>query len=523
LKKSISEVAHDLPFGIQAATQREKRMILSRLNLKTRIYVLLATMIAIALSSGVSMLWYTHRMQGLLAGIIDRNLASFETAASLETALVNQKGFVTYYFLDGDANWLHQLGEYRQLFKARLEQALKLAQTGPQRAAIERIADEYAIYIDGKDRVIALYKDGRREEGATLHKTVRQQFFDIIALCEEFKLNHMEQIIRTQADNQATAVRLRIAAVATIIFQMVLVIGLGFIFLHQILIPVHRMLQAATKQGQPENSNNVVFALGQSVNHLIHDVDQTQQELEKSRENLLQAEKMALVGKLAAGMAHSIRNPFTSVKMRLFSLGRTLELDATQEEDFAVISQEIRHIDTIVQNFLEFSRPPKLVMQPVSPSAIVDTALQLLSHRLKSYAVELRVVRAATLPEVMADPEQLKEVLVNLIINACEEMKEGGAIEIEERLFGQRPHQFAVLSLSDSGPGIPVALKEKVFQPFFTTKDEGTGLGLSIAARIVAEHGGTLSLEDGPRGGATFIISLPVKESDYEYHSGHRR
>jgi signal transduction histidine kinase len=250
-------------------------------------------------------------------------------------------------------------------------------------------------------------------------------------------------------------------------------------------------------------------------------VDLAHHELERSRENLLQAEKMALVGKLAAGMAHSIRNPFTSVKMRLFSLNRTLELDATQEEDFAVISQEIRHIDTIVQNFLEFSRPPKLVMQSVSPSAIVDTALQLLSHRLKSYAVDVQVMRSAPLPNVMADPEQLKEVLVNLIINACEEMKEGGSITIEERLFGQQPHQFAVLSLSDSGPGIPSAFVGKVFQPFFTTKDEGTGLGLSIASRIVTEHGGTLTLEDGHTGGATFVITLPVKESDNEYHSGH--
>jgi signal transduction histidine kinase len=496
-------------------------MLWSRLSLKMRIYLLLATLITIALSSGVIMLWYTQRMQGLLAGIIDRNLAAFETAASLETALVNQKGFVTYYFLDGDANWLRQLGEYRQLFKARLEQALKLAQTSDQRAAINQIADEYAFYINGKDQVITLYKAGRREEGAELHKTVRQRFFDIIGLCENYKLDHLDQIRRTQADNQATAVHLRIVTVTTIFLQMVLVIGLGFIFIHQILSPVHQMLQLADKDCRPENSSNVVTALVHSVNHLIRDVDMAHHELERSRENLLQAEKMALVGKLAAGMAHSIRNPFTSVKMRLFSLNRTLELDATQEEDFAVISQEIRHIDTIVQNFLEFSRPPKLVMQSVSPSAIVDTALQLLSHRLKSYAVDVQVMRSAPLPNVMADPEQLKEVLVNLIINACEEMKEGGSIKIEERLFGQQPHQFAVLSLSDSGPGIPSAFVGKVFQPFFTTKDEGTGLGLSIASRIVTEHGGTLTLEDGHTGGATFVITLPVKESDNEYHSGH--
>ena len=110
-------------------------------------------------------------------------------------------------------------------------------------------------------------------------------------------------------------------------------------------------------------------------------------ELAKSREHLLQAEKMAMVGKLAAGMAHSIRNPFTSVKMRLFSMGRTLQMTLAQKEDFEVISEEIRHIDTIVQNFLEFSRPPKLVMQSISPSTVVDNTLQLLAHRLKSYEV----------------------------------------------------------------------------------------------------------------------------------------
>jgi signal transduction histidine kinase len=495
----------------------------SRLNLKTRIYLLLAALIGIALASGLAMLWYTQRMEGTLAGIVERNLAAFETAASLETSLVNQKGFVTYYFLDGDPNWLRQLGEYRQLFRENLEKARRLAQNANQAAAVGRIAEEYATYIESKDRVIALYKAGRRKEGATLHKTVRQQFFDIITLCDKFKLDHLKQIRQTRADNEATVVRLRIATVTTIFLQMILVIGLGFIFVHQILGPVHRMLQTAAKTGRPDKSANVVTALGQSINLLIQDVDQAHHELEKSRENLLQAEKMALVGKLAAGMAHSIRNPFTSVKMRLFSLNRTLELNAAQEEDFSVISQEIRHIDTIVQNFLEFSRPPKLMMQPVSPSAIVDNALQLLSHRLKSYAVEVQVTRPAPLPEVLGDPEQLKEVLVNLIINACEEMKEGGTITLEERLFGQQPHQFAVLSLSDSGPGVPADLKEKVFQPFFTTKDEGTGLGLSIASRIVDEHGGRLSLENGSAGGATFMITLPVpaKESNHEYHFGH--
>jgi signal transduction histidine kinase len=100
--------------------------------------------------------------------------------------------------------------------------------------------------------------------------------------------------------------------------------------------------------------------LSLSVRGLIEDVDTTHSELEKSREHLFHSEKMAMVGKLAAGMAHSIRNPFTSVKMRLFSLSRSSNLSDTQKDDIHVISEEIRHIDTIVQNFLEFSRPPQI-------------------------------------------------------------------------------------------------------------------------------------------------------------------
>ena len=254
---------------------------------------------------------------------------------------------------------------------------------------------------------------------------------------------------------------------------------------------------------------------------LLHDVDETQTQLEKSREHLLQAEKMALVGKLAAGMAHSIRNPFTSVKMRLFSLSRSLQLNETQQEDFDVISEEIRHIDTIVQNFLEFSRPPKLQMQSISPSTVVDATLQLLEHRLNSYDVAVAVHRKGHLPSVQGDPEQLKEVLVNIVVNACEAMVQGGAIVItEEKAYAPPLGKVAVIRIADNGPGISTSLQDKILQPFFTTKEEGTGLGLSIAARIIEEHDGWLDVTSIEGEGTTFIITLPTKEKDFESHTG---
>jgi signal transduction histidine kinase len=197
--------------------------------------------------------------------------------------------------------------------------------------------------------------------------------------------------------------------------------------------------------------------------------------------------------------------------MRLFSLDRTLALSETQRDDFKVISEEIDQIDTIVQNFLEFSRPPKLKMQQVSPSEVVDLVVQLLRHRLASNDVTISVERLRPLPEIQADPEQLKEVLVNLVVNACEAMSAGGAIRITEELQHIDARQQAVIRVQDQGPGVPETLKERIFQPFFTTKEEGTGLGLSIAARIIAEHGGWLSLDSREGRGTTFTISLPAE------------
>jgi signal transduction histidine kinase len=128
--------------------------------------------------------------------------------------------------------------------------------------------------------------------------------------------------------------------------------------------------------------------------------------------------------------------------------------------------------------------------------------------------VEVKLNRAHRLPEIWADPDQLKEVLVNLVLNACEVMVNGGVITIREEEKVEPPLGPAVvIRVSDTGPGIPESIRDKVFQPFFSTKEEGTGLGLSIATRIIEEHGGRLELESAQKQGATFNITLPIRDS----------
>ncbi|MCK4486190.1 MAG: MCP four helix bundle domain-containing protein [Desulfobacterales bacterium] len=491
-------------------------MMWNRISLRARLFLILAALVAITSAGGSVMMWHTYQTDSLLKGIIDKDLAALQAAESLDNALVNQKGFVSYYFLDGNPDWLKKLGEYRQSFKERLSEVRGLARTATDRKTIDQIASGYAEYIKNKDQVIALYMAGEREAGARLHWEVRSHFFKVLDLCEGYKDVHDRRINLTRMQIHTQAKQLRLIAGTTIWAAILLGVLLAFVLMRQVLNPLRRLALDGDGAGGAVASGDEVKAVSRRLHSLMEHVDQTKIQLERSQEHLLQSEKLALVGKLAAGMAHSIRNPLTSVKMRLFSMGRTMELSETQKDDFDVISEEIRHIDNIVQNFLEFSRPPKLKMQKVSPSDVVDMALQLLRHRLESYGADIKLERQRRLPEIAADPEQLKEVLVNLLVNACEAMGGGGRIVISEQEGIIEPlGSVVVIQVKDNGPGVPETIQDTLFEPFFSTKEEGTGLGLSIAARIVEDHGGWLNLRSHRGKGATFTITLPCKERQY--------
>ena len=481
------------------------------LTLRVKVMGMLGTLMVLVLLGGTVMIGYTYRIENLLMQVTEKELPAYHSAEALATSLVNQKGFVSYYFMDGEPDWLRQLGEYRQIFKGRLKEARLYSEDENERDLLDTITRENKKYVEAQDIVISHYEAGQREAGEALHHQARKVFFRILELCDYYKEFRKQKITDTRHANLALARRLRISAVSGVGVSLLLGTLLALFLMREILLPIRRLAREAGGSDQDGESKNVVQSLSLRVHDLMQDYNQTSVHLEESRAHLLQAEKMAMVGKLAAGMAHSIRNPFTSVQMRLFSLKRSLHMDPVQQEDFDVIAEEIRHIDTIVQNFLEFSRTPKMKIQIVSPSVIVDNTLQLLKHRLSSYDVTATLIRGEPLPEVKADPEQIKEVLVNIIINACEVMNAGGAITIREEVVGGPGGRSVVIRLSDDGPGMPAMVREKVFDPFFTTKEEGTGLGLSIVKRIIEEHGGGVGMTTQEGSGTTFTVTLPVK------------
>ena len=284
--------------------------------------------------------------------------------------------------------------------------------------------------------------------------------------------------------------------------------GLWFTISREVLRPLEQIRTEIRREEQGGSGLGQVAATMRELRDTVH---RTQAELDESNRNLRHVEKLAMVGKLAAGVAHSVRNPLTSVKLRLFSLERALPLTERQQEDFAVIGDAIRHVDGIVSNFLEFSRRPSIKLQRVSPSAVLDATLQLLENRLAVFPVSLSLHRNPAMPELHADPEQLREALLNILLNACEAMEYSGSLRVEELLSGSGDGAlFACIRVQDSGPGIPPEHLPDIFTPFFSTKEQGTGLGLPIAKSILEEHGGDIQVSSSPETGTVFTLLLPV-------------
>ncbi|MFH2064336.1 MAG: ATP-binding protein [Pseudomonadota bacterium] len=487
-----------------------------QLSLRKRILLLIASLAFINIFGSTITVWYAYKTQNLNSSMVDNDLTALIAAQHLETSLVMQKGLLTYYFMTDKTEWLDKLKTFHDAFQTLLNRAREVNLTAQGNTILNEIESRYIRFTFDRDRVIELYRKGNRQEGANQHWEVRDQFFKIYELTGRFKNIHEQTIADSSQSIRKASREMKIMAGAAVPCVILLSLILTYILFSHVLNPIQKLALEADLKEIPGGLENEIEALKGRVHHLIEDIGQTHAKLEESQEHLVQSKRLAMVGKLAAGVAHSVRNPLTSVKMRLFTLERSLRLTQEQKEDLDVISEEIRHIDTILRNFLEYARPPKLNFQSNSPSDVVDHTIQLLKHRMESYRIDISIDRRQKLPNVMLDSDQLKEVLVNLIINSCEAMGENGKITIVEDWIQEGPyHGRAVIRIQDNGPGIPPELKDKIFEPFFSTKEEGSGLGLSIAKRIVEEHGGELKTEsqDGP--GAVFTIIMPIKEYDH--------
>ena len=264
----------------------------------------------------------------------------------------------------------------------------------------------------------------------------------------------------------------------------------------------------------------------QQAEHLAERMRKVSRELHAARSEVLQSERLAAVGELAAGVAHEIRNPLTSVKLLLQHAIRQTAGPNLDESKVRLILDEIGRMETTIQGLLDFSRPPKLNRVHHDLRQTLHRAVNLLDAQSRQHRIEIQTRVSDTPLIVDGDTEKLHQLLVNLLINAVEAMPDGGHLSIEANqevlrrnvtpnalvpeIGDAKEEPVVQVIIRDTGEGIASEVLSRLFEPFATTKERGTGLGLAVSHRIAEEHGGTICACNCPSGGAQFTLTIPM-------------
>ncbi len=234
------------------------------------------------------------------------------------------------------------------------------------------------------------------------------------------------------------------------------------------------------------------------------------EKVQANLDGMKRAERLSALGQLSAGLAHEIRNPLASISGAAAILKRNPELDAKQARCIDIITNECQRLNGLLTNFLNFARPRPPRFQTIHVETVLDGVVSLAGHGVHDKTVHLEKRIANGLPAVECDPEQLEQVLLNLMINAIEASPDGETV----CLAAEQANQRIVVRVSDSGPGVEPAHVDRLFDPFFTTKEHGTGLGLPVAHQIMRQMGGALIGQKNAVRGMTFSVVLPAKTSN---------
>ncbi len=302
----------------------------------------------------------------------------------------------------------------------------------------------------------------------------------------------------------------RVLAASGLLFTLIAMSSLLFM-LRSFTRPVEVLTDAARRIADGDLTGGFTLDRGDEIGVLAKTLDDMKTKLKSSYELLLHSEKMALMGQVVAGIAHELNNPLTIVIGNV-QLLMMRELNEKNRQSLARIKDGAERASKIVKNLLTFARQDTPERKPVDINAILKKTLDLRLYELKVSNIEVSVDLATNLPEAMADPHQLQQVFLNLIVNAEHAMIAAhgkGLLRMSTRAEAGRILVF----FSDDGPGIPQENLARIFDPFFTTKPvgKGTGLGLSICQGIIDEHGGRIDVESTVGRGSTFIVDLPIQ------------
>lgn len=283
--------------------------------------------------------------------------------------------------------------------------------------------------------------------------------------------------------------------------------------------PLKKLVEGTVRIARGDFSQTIDIAsqdeignLAQSFNQMTQQLLRTREEMEEAHRQLVQAEKLASIGRISATIAHEIRNPLTSVKLNIQKVFQEANLNELEKEHLSISQEGVAQIEKFIKELLNFTRVTSLHRERFSVEQILDEAIKTLAESLRLKKVNVEKTAACDLPAVLVDADKMRQVFLNILHNAWEAVDEGGRINVDLSCITEDGVGKVRIKISDNGIGIPEKDWENIFEPFYTTKPSGIGLGLANARKIVEMHKGSIRVVKKKGRGTAFEIQIPCEE-----------
>lgn len=478
--------------------------------------------------------WYLHGLQREASGLLVASVEKVRAAEELELISYRLRARLSENLLTGDRAPLAGVPTLQGEAAGWLDEAKRLANSSQELELIAEIEQGYRQFLAEYQKVNS---DPPPEEqrGVILRLVQHVTKDEILRPAAEYRdLNQRLMAAASQRD-QKIADRMGLTllllgmcgAVAGLLAGFGIARGVGRSMV-QLAVPIRNAAGKLEEVVGPITvfSDPSFRGLETALLHLSDKVGAMVERVHESHRAAARAEQLAAVGQLAAGLAHELRNPLTSMKVLVQGASEQDGSDGLRGHDLAVVEEEINRLNRTIQIFLDYARPPVPAKSRVKLRDVLQQTVDLLSARAGQLGIRIQTQLPTANLTMEADEGQIRQVLLNLLINALEASPQGGTVAVsmdyEPQTAGyplagdaDAPEAALVahsvrIEVADDGGGIPMELGDRIFEPFISTKDTGTGLGLAICKRIVEEHGGSIAAANRPEGGALFTVRLPV-------------
>jgi len=476
----------------------------------------------------VSLLWitisgattyYIHWVSKSHARLLDENLSTIRAAGAMQDISCRLLVLATETAWKESDEPDVEFRELQAAFRRHLSDARRTSFSQGEQDLIASIEERFLVFCGHVNRLVQsraasgspAVPSGEKEKASRLARAITERCRQLLELDDRL-------LMQSTAQNSEVGVSFNLIRLGFLIVGPILGVLLGLRVargLHQSISQISINLQDATGElgqevGRVEvHTSDSLPALRQQVEAVSVAIRQVVEQLQATRSQAIRAERLAAVGELAAGVAHELRNPLTSVKL-LFQMSAQESPDgALGSAQLEVVQNEIARMERTIQGLLDFARPPQLTRVQHDLRTTIRRALNLVEGRARHQNVTIAEEIPPTTILVDGDPEQLDQVFVNLLLNGIEAMPCGGTLHVALDADPEAPGMCRV-TFRDSGSGIPPPVLDRMFEPFVTGKEHGTGLGLAVSHRIIVEHGGTLHAANLKPSGAMFTVLLPL-------------